>query len=157
MSFPARLCIFFFIIRTVSSMCTIFCFAITVVGTMALFSFFTTWEGCTANKIFIGVNAALCLLLSVISALICCGPSMMSWPFPYSIFSSLTHRQFPLGYRRRNSLSRAPSEYNLSVYYLLDMDGRFVSTEGTGSVAPRVGSSTQRPDGITLTKSLYVQ
>ncbi len=61
--------------RTVSSLCTILCFAITVVGTMALFSFFTTWEGCTANKIFIGINAALCLLLSVISALICCGPS----------------------------------------------------------------------------------
>lgn len=60
---------------SVSSMCTLLCFAISIIGTMALFSFFTTWEGCTTNKIFIGINAGLCLFLSVVSALICCGPS----------------------------------------------------------------------------------
>ncbi|EFX89697.1 hypothetical protein DAPPUDRAFT_40867, partial [Daphnia pulex] len=58
----------------VSSMCTLLCFAITIVGTMALFKFFTTWDGCTTNKIFIGINAGLSLFLSVISVLICCGP-----------------------------------------------------------------------------------
>ncbi|KZS04219.1 Serine incorporator 5 [Daphnia magna] len=58
----------------VSSMCTLLCFAISVIGIMALFSYFTTWEGCTTNKIFIGINAGLCLFLSVVSALICCGP-----------------------------------------------------------------------------------
>lgn len=64
---------------SVSSMCTLLCFAISVIGIMALFSYFTTWEGCTTNKIFIGINAGLCLFLSVVSALICCGPSKFAY------------------------------------------------------------------------------
>ncbi len=80
-------------------MCTLLCFAIIIVGTMALFSFFTTWDGRTTNKIFIGINAGLCLFLSVVSVLICCGPSMTYISFQFGInlkkkwltFSGETH------------------------------------------------------------------
>lgn len=73
--FTIRLIISFFL-WSASFTVMLLCYTITVVGTMALFTFFTTSDGCTSNKIFIGINAALCFLLSVISALMCCGKSM---------------------------------------------------------------------------------
>lgn len=63
----------------VSFCCTLLCYTITALGTVVLFSLFTSWNGCASNKIFIGVNAFLCILLSVISALTCCGPSKISY------------------------------------------------------------------------------
>jgi len=58
----------------VSSSCTILCYTIATLGTLVLFNLFTSWNGCSSNKVFIGINAFLCVLLSVISALTCCGP-----------------------------------------------------------------------------------
>jgi len=53
--------------------CTLLCYTIAVIGIMVLFNLFTSWNDCATNKVFIGVNASLCVLLSVISALTCCG------------------------------------------------------------------------------------
>jgi len=58
----------------VSSTCTMLCYSIATLGTLVLFNLFTSWNGCASNKIFIGINAFLCVLLSVVSALTCCGP-----------------------------------------------------------------------------------
>jgi D-alanyl-lipoteichoic acid acyltransferase DltB (MBOAT superfamily) len=59
----------------VSSLCTLMCYAIFFVGTVTLFFFFARWEweNCTTNKVFIGTNAALCVILTLLSVFACCG------------------------------------------------------------------------------------
>jgi len=57
----------------VSTLCTLMCYTITAVGVIVLLKFFTSWENCMTNKLFIGINAGLCLLISVLSVLTCCG------------------------------------------------------------------------------------
>ena len=59
----------------VSSLCTLMCYAIFFVGTVILFFFFARWEweNCTTNKVFIGTNAALCVIVTLLSVFTCCG------------------------------------------------------------------------------------
>ncbi|XP_067145254.1 serine incorporator 5-like isoform X2 [Centruroides vittatus] len=49
--------------------CALVIYTMVVIGVLMLLQSFTKWEGCTINKIFIGVNSGLCLLCSFISVL----------------------------------------------------------------------------------------
>lgn len=113
-------------------MCTLLCFAITIVGTMALFKFFTTWDGCTTNKIFIGINAGLSLFLSVISVLICCGPSKRDkYLFQLIVMLFLMANCD----NRRNTFCLTTVGYHISLYNLLDVDGRVEYSKRADSIS----------------------
>ncbi len=59
--------------HAVSTALTLLFYGLAVLGVTLLLRFFTTWQECTTNKLFIAINAGLCLLLSALTLLTCCG------------------------------------------------------------------------------------
>lgn len=51
--------------------CSFILMAAAVAGFVLLFFYYTKWDSCVENKIFIGVNAGLCFILTLISILPC--------------------------------------------------------------------------------------
>lgn len=68
----------------------LFCL-ITVVGMFLLFFFFTRLDSCLENKIFIGVNSGLCVIICIISMLPCTKKCMYPmWPWTWLNCCSVT-------------------------------------------------------------------
>jgi ABC-type methionine transport system permease subunit len=67
-----------FVVLTVMYFCTSIFMALTVAAIVSLYIFYTQHEACIENKLFILINASLCIAMCIMSVLPCIRRSKFS-------------------------------------------------------------------------------
>ena len=128
-------------------MCTLACYTVSVVGVILLLKYFTSWDDCIKNKLFISINAALCIMLSVVSALKCCGSSKLSpHQLPHAVGRVFIALLFAIGCRGDTFFAHVPSAnvHSECLHCLSDVDGAVECAERARRIAAESDGTKSR-------------